>query len=116
MEKRSRWGEGEEVRNGKRRGGGLEISKKKKWMRWGKDEKRLKLVHEGRGKGLYREKESGGSQTEGCATILPSCLYPFLALCSQQLNFTLVVSLFKPVLSHLNFYLDDKLNTLASQF
>ena len=29
MEKRSRWGEGEEVRNGKRRGGGLEINKQK---------------------------------------------------------------------------------------
>lgn len=23
-----------------------------------------------------REKERGGSQTEGCATTLPSCLYP----------------------------------------
>lgn len=67
-------------------------------------------------KGLYREKENGGSQTEGCAIMLPSCLYPLPGTLLSTANFTLVVSLFKPVLSHLNFYLDDKLNTLASQF
>ena len=69
MEKRSRWGEGREVRNGKRRGGGLEISKKKKkksGQDGGKDEKRPKIVCEGRGKGLYRDKESGGSQIRLC--------------------------------------------------